>query len=911
LTQVRASRRDARRDTQDFAPVLVCDCELSRPITGIDGRRATGLVHRTANVLVRLHHQPLGSVAIDLPGGVVDASTVAAVVWSQLHDAIGAHLEADGLAPVAQLEVTGIPGPDPAVCQEAHVGLEPLVSVVVPTRDRAASLARCLDSLADLDYPRLEIIVVDNAPTTEETRACVERFRGCDVTYVREDRPGASAARNRGLREAQGTIVAFTDDDVLVDRYWIRALVDCFDRHPDVACVTGLVVPAELETPSQVWFERYGGFNKGYEAQLYDTGDHRQKNWLYPYAAGTFGSGNNVAFRADLLGSIGGYDCALGPGTPARAGEDLALFVDVITSGHALAYEPGAVVRHHHRAEYDALRQQLRDYGVGLSAMLTAQSLRGFGRGLRILLCIPVGLRLLLSPSSTKNSQRGGDYPHELAAAELRGFMFGPLAYLRSTRAARATRRSAPAVVAAPAPEPHPEPTTAPATSTQPRRLRKHLAVPLFRNAYALIATTIVTSILGVAYWALAARNYSATDVGRTSALISALLLVAGIAQLNLVNVLPRFLPAAGALTRKLVTRAYAVSAAAACVAGIGFVVVAKLTGLLAPAGDVSWNVGVWFVVAAVAWCIFTLQDSVLAGLRQAPWIPVENGLFSSVKILLLLALASVSQRYGLFLSFTIPVALSLIPVNWFLFRRAIPAAEARARGKSALPEWRHFRRFIAADYTGGLFQLGWVTILPLIVAARLGLAANAYFYVAWVVATAFDLVLSNIGVSFLVEGAHEGASVSTLARSAAKLTAALVLPAVVIVIVVAPYALSFLGPDYAEHGTVLLRLLALAAAFRAVNVLFLSLARVHRRVRQIVAVQALTCIVGLGLALVLLDPFGLPGAGLAVLIAQATTAVCVLPSLIRDLRSHDARDAAVPTIGSMPAPSSLDVAAS
>ena len=284
------------------------------------------------------------------------------------------------------------------------------MSVVVPTRNRAESLARCLGSLVELDYPRLEIIVVDNAPTGDETKNCVERF-GARVRYMREEHPGASAARNRGLHEAHGAIVAFTDDDVLVDRFWIRALVTCFERHPDVACVTGLVVPAELETPAQVWFERYGGFNKGYEPQLFDTTTHRGNSWLYPYAAGTFGSGNNVAFRAASLELIGGYDCALGPGTPARAGEDLALFVEIITSGHTLAYEPRAVVRHHHRAEYDELRQQFRDYGVGLSAMLTAQSLRGLRRGLRILLCIPVGLRLLLSPTSSKNSRRGGDYP--------------------------------------------------------------------------------------------------------------------------------------------------------------------------------------------------------------------------------------------------------------------------------------------------------------------------------------------------------------------------------------------------------------------------------------------------------------------------------------------------------------------
>ena len=132
--------------------------------------------------------------------------------------------------------------------------------------------------------------------------------------------------------------------------------------------------------------------------------------------------------------------------------------------------------------------------------------------------------------------------------------------------------------------------------------------------------------------------------------------------------------------------------------------------------------------------------------------------------------------------------------------------------------------------------------------------------------------------------------------------------PRCALVIIVAPIALEFLGPDYAAEGTLLLRLLALAAAFRAVNVLFLSLARVHKRVGQIVAVQAGTCVLGLGLALVLLDPLGLPGAGLAVLIAQATTALCVAPSLIRDLREPDAVE---PVTAPVDPPVPLDLVAS
>ena len=320
MTEARTSRTETRGRTQDFAPVLVRDCELSRPIQPIDGQ---GLVaqHRTANVLVRLHDQPLGSVAIDLPGGVLDAAGVAEAIW--------AHLQRFD------------PGP-PRGRRPPHRGpartRRPRSCPVAPctatrTQRRPARERRDPDPRPG-GQPRPLPRIARRARLPEPRdhrrrqradqrrhRAVRRAVRRQGVIYVREDRPGASAARNRGLVEASGAIVAFTDDDVLVDPHWIRALVDCFDRNPDVACVTGLVVPAELETPAQVWFERYGGFNKGYEAQLFDTRARTggaagcTRTPRAPSArATTWRSGRSCS------SSIGGYDCALGPGHAGACG---------------------------------------------------------------------------------------------------------------------------------------------------------------------------------------------------------------------------------------------------------------------------------------------------------------------------------------------------------------------------------------------------------------------------------------------------------------------------------------------------------------------------------------------------------------------------------------------------------------
>ena len=248
----------------------------------------------------------------------------------------------------------------------------PLVSVVVATRDRTTSLARCLDSVLASDYPAFEVVVVDNDPTSDATAALVaSRYADRSVRYVREDRRGLAAAHNRGLEAAAGSVLAFTDDDVVVDRHWLAAIVEGFELTDNVAAVTGLIQPGELRTRAQVLLEQHGSFAKGFEPRIFDLDAHRPADRRFPLATGQCGSGANMAFRADCLRRLGGFDPALGTGTTARGGDDLAAFFDVLVSGQRLVYQPAAVVRHWHRDHDSALTTQAYGYGVGLGAYLT------------------------------------------------------------------------------------------------------------------------------------------------------------------------------------------------------------------------------------------------------------------------------------------------------------------------------------------------------------------------------------------------------------------------------------------------------------------------------------------------------------------------------------------------------------
>jgi GT2 family glycosyltransferase len=428
--QLTAGGRPAPKVVPDSGAILVDQVELSEPFRDIAVPAGNGISYSAIRLLVRLHHQPLGFVTVPLADEGLDAPRVAEHVWDELQEQIRTHLLEDGLSPVASLPVRGLGAGRPPRCMQAPTGGSgaPLVTVVVCTRDRPRSLARCLGALAELHYDPFEVVVVDNAPTTNETFAVVLDCSEADprVRYVRELRPGLSCARNRGLHEARGELIAFTDDDVLVDPRWLDGVVRGFGRSPSVACVTGLVPSARLENAEQRYFDRRVSWAVSCTPRRYDQRDAANESPLYPYAAGQFGTGANFAFRTATLRALGGFDEALGAGSPAGGGEDLDVFVRTILAGYELAYEPAAIVWHEHRVELGQLRRQLFNYGVGLAAFAT-KYLSNRRTACDVLVRLPRGLRHLRGIA--RRAERPAGLPRSVPISELLGLAWGPVAY--------------------------------------------------------------------------------------------------------------------------------------------------------------------------------------------------------------------------------------------------------------------------------------------------------------------------------------------------------------------------------------------------------------------------------------------------------------------------------------------------
>ena len=446
-----------------FTPVPVLDLELTADPSG----SATGAVPPTADaaaaaptadgralVVGRVHGVPVGVAHLG-PG----TGPVAGRALVQLADDVRAHLVQDGLAPGTLTDLADLAdlaealrGAAGADCRVRPVvpARQP-VTVVVCTMGEEPRLLRTVASVLGQEHvDDLELVVVDNRPASGRVAALLRDVHDPRLRIVPEPKPGLSAARNAGVRAARGDLVAFTDDDAYADPAWVARLVEPFAHADAVVCTTGLVLPAEIETPAQLLFEEFGAFDKGFDRLVWSArpttglaglGRPGEGGPLFPYSAGVFGSGNNMAFRRTWLAEQP-FDEALGAGTPTRGGEDLDAYLRVILADAVLVYEPAALVWHAARREMSALQGQLYGYGSGMAALVVKHVLHP-RRAVAVARRLPAGVRKLLDPASEKNESRSADFPPELGRTELRGYLAGPLLYARSRWRDRAYDRRA------------------------------------------------------------------------------------------------------------------------------------------------------------------------------------------------------------------------------------------------------------------------------------------------------------------------------------------------------------------------------------------------------------------------------------------------------------------------------------
>jgi GT2 family glycosyltransferase len=403
-------------------PAVVLDVDLADPLPAVPAIGADGRRVRRAWMLVRRFTEPLGALLTDVPEeGLTPAALAAAIEAALPGSSAGLGEESAFLAR-----------------RRAVLATAPHITVVICTRERPGALARCLDSLIAQRYPDFRVLVVDNAPETTATAEVVHSAaRRGPVDYLLEPRAGLSFARNTAVRSAPGQILAWIDDDEVADPHWLAEVARALDEHPDADVVSGVIVPAELETRAQLWFEQFGGHSKGrgFRPAVFSPETAHLQSPLYPLPP--FGTGANMTFRPGVIERIGMFDTALGAGTPAMGSEDTLAFTQVLLTGGKIVYQPTAVTHHYHRRDLEGLRKQMVGYGTGLVAAYTSLLMARPGVFWGLLKLVPGALRELTAKDTARMATIEDDFPRDLLAANRRGMLAGPRAYLRGRRAAR------------------------------------------------------------------------------------------------------------------------------------------------------------------------------------------------------------------------------------------------------------------------------------------------------------------------------------------------------------------------------------------------------------------------------------------------------------------------------------------
>jgi O-antigen/teichoic acid export membrane protein len=431
-------------------------------------------------------------------------------------------------------------------------------------------------------------------------------------------------------------------------------------------------------------------------------------------------------------------------------------------------------------------------------------------------------------------------------------------------------------------------------TATSTERIKQLWGIPLYSNAFYLMVTGLLTSFLGFAFWIVVARFYSAADVGLASAAISAMGLVAAFAHLGLGIGLIRFLPHSGEKANSLINTALTIGTLASILGVIIFI-----------AGLGIWSPALLFIrqspIYLAAFVIFTVVSVTLSltgesfiGKRRAGFVVGQNLALSVLRLILPVILATFFHSFGIFASWGISLLVALL-VSMFLF---LPRAQSGYKpfftiNKKVVNEIMHFS---FANYIGNLLWGLPATILPIMMLNLLGAEPTAYFYVAWAIANAFSLVSGASSLSLLAEGSYDEGRLASNTWRSLKVTFLILVPAVILLLVIADKLLLLFGSSYSENATTLLRILGVSILPCAVTNIFLSIKRVEKKLKAIVGLTAFVAIATLSLTYLLLPIMGTNGAGIAWLSAQGIIALTIVARWLKG-KQHSTRPESISTV--------------
>jgi len=404
------------------------------------------------------------------------------------------------------------------------------------------------------------------------------------------------------------------------------------------------------------------------------------------------------------------------------------------------------------------------------------------------------------------------------------------------------------------------------------------LNTSLYTNAGYLVADVAVVSILGFAFWTLAARLYSPAQVGLASATVAAVILLARLSRLGFDYGLVRFLPGAGERAVTLINSCFTIAGLTSLVAALIF-----LSGLNLWSPALLYIrhplLSTFFVFLTVAYTFFLLVEQAFMARRRAKFVLFKNAAAGVLKIAAAIALASLLSTSGIFAAWGVPIFAALAAaLFWFLPRVQQGYIPIPTVSKELVNNMLHFS---LGNYLAELLWFAPLMLFPLIVINMLGAEMNAYFYIPWTIAQMLFAIPGAISYSLFAEGSNEEQSLRSNTLRSVKMHLLILVPAMVVLFALSDKLLLIFGSSYSESGALLLRILVLSAIPVGINYIGLSVMRVRKNTRLVVLVSASIACLALGSGYILLTSLGLPGIGVAWIATQILVAIAVVLYLL------------------------------
>lgn len=389
----------------------------------------------------------------------------------------------------------------------------------------------------------------------------------------------------------------------------------------------------------------------------------------------------------------------------------------------------------------------------------------------------------------------------------------------------------------------------------------------LERNSMALAVSALVTGVVGLGYWAVLGRLYPPAEVGAASAIITTATMLSAFGNLSIGALFERFLPLAGDRGPSMVRTGFLVGAAFGTVLGVGFLFLGPTDEMFHGPVDAAL-----FPLVVVVLSSFALLDHTTVGLREAGWGATKNVTHAIVKLALAVALAFTATRLAIVWTWIVPAALAVVVLGIRVRHRLLD--ESRRGLATDLPARRQIGSFLAGTY--GIYVVGAMAplVLPLVVIDRLGADATGYFAVTWSLVTAVMVLMTMLMGPYVSAAAADSDRTWPLTLRFLLILGVVTTGGIVLFAVIGPWILGIIGAEYADAGAPLLRWAALALVPAVVAFAYNAVARVRRRLKLAVAVQAANALLIVGLSMAFIDDHGLAALGRAYVVAETVSAV-------------------------------------